>query len=961
GYINRELPVANRPVLNIILQEDSKLLNEVVVMGYGSLKRKEITGSHASVQMNTLPPVGGTTISHFLNGRAAGLTTSLTSAQPGGGVNLQIRGRASNRQPLVVIDGFPIISSFANASAGEFGAGSTDAILSAINPNDILSIDILKDASATSMYGSKAAGGVILITTKRGTSEEAKIEVNGNVGWSYAYNLPELLNAYDFMTESNRAIKERFMYDHNIAPYGNKQWGDSSIPEYTPRYKDEDLEKWKNTPGTNWMKEISRVGTVQNYGLNIQGGGKTSKYFASFGYYDQEGIIRNNNYEKYTAQISLDQKIGNKAKFGLTLNANRANIDNVPLQEGFAEASDLIRTALQFPPNLEVKDASGKYTINQYASFLTNPVSFLEIANKTKNDRLTGNVFFTYNIIPDLELTLRGGTDIYITQGFAYIPTTTIIGEKTKGRADKRMDEKNDYQLQFNANYHKTLLDKHNLNALFVTEYIQTNVQGTRATSWNFPSDNFLWHYLGLAADRANIGSYGRKSENIAYIGRINYSFDEKYFLTANLRIDGSSNFAKNHQWGYFPGISIGWDMAQEKFMNDFLPAFKQFKWRAGYGQTGNDNIGSAFANYYVPGDLIVLGEQIISSIKLGGLGNPDLKWETQTDFNLGIDFDLGQSRLRGSVEYFNRVITDILGWKPLTSLGEATGITANLNQAKQTYGYEITLNSENIRHPDFSWNTNFTYTYYRDRWLKRDESWRPDIYNSERAYFEELWYHLADGLVQEGETLPYTTNPIPGTVKLKDIDGYLKDENGKIIIGENNIPMRTGAPDGRIDNADRVLIGVNTPFTIGLTNQFQYKHWDLNISVYGVFNRWMTHATYSLLTDVTNLEQGLNQMVDVKERWNSDNQTGTLPSSLQRFSEFETGNYYLSKAWYIRFSNIDLGYKLPIKKGYLRLFATLQNPFLITPYKGMDPESDSRPASYPNNRTYSVGFQFML
>ena len=959
GYIPQEISVRNKTNIKVILKEDSKTLEEVVVIGYGTLKRREITGSHTSVNMNSIPPVGGATITQFLGGKAAGLTTTLASAQPGGRVNLQIRGGASNRQPLIIVDGFPITSSFSNVSTGEYSAGDTDAVLASINPNDILSIDILKDASATSIYGSKAAGGVILITTKRGTSIKPRVEGTANIGWSYTYNTPELLNATDFMYETNRAIKERFMYDNQIAPYGNKQWGDPTIPEYKDRYLSDDFEAWKGRRGTDWFDEVSQVGMTQNYGANIQGGSQSSKYYASFGYFSQEGVIKNNNYNKFTAQINIDQKFGTKATLGITLHANRTNMDNVPLQDGYAEASDLLRTAYQFPPNLEVKDKNGVYTINKYASFLSNPVSILEISNKTKNDRVIGNIYFAYNLLPGLDLKIRGGTDIYISQGFSYIPTTTIVGEKTRGRADKAFGEKNDYQFQFTANYQKSFLDKHNLTAMFVTEYIQTNRQGTRATGWNFPSDNFFWNYLGLAADRPNIGSYGSKSEALAYIGRINYSYDEKYFLTANLRVDGSSNFAKNHQWGYFPGISLGWDISREIFMENTRPIINQMKLRMGYGQTGNDNIGTAFSNYYVPGDLIVWGEQIVSSIKLGGLGNPNLKWETQTDFNIGVDFNLWQGKLSGTFDYYNRVVSDILGWKPLLSTGEATGITANLDQKKQTYGFEATLNSQNIRNKDFSWETNLTYTFYRDRWLKRDDSWRPDIYDSEKAYFGELWYHQSDGLVQEGETLPYTTGAIPGTIKFKDIDGYLKDENGNLVLDEKGIPKRLGKPDGILDNADKVRIGVNTPFTLGLTNTFRYKDFDLNISMYGVFNRWMTNATYSLLTDVTNLEQGLNQMVDVKDRWNSDNKQGTLPSSLQRFSGYGIGDYYLQKAWFIRVSNIDLGYRIPLKTGSLRLFATLQNPILITPYKGLDPESDSRAASYPNQRTYSVGFQF--
>ncbi|MDR0575012.1 MAG: carboxypeptidase-like regulatory domain-containing protein, partial [Tannerella sp.] len=316
GYIPQDIPVRNKTRLEVVLKEDSKTLEEVVVIGYGKLKRKEITGSHTSVKMNTIPPVGGATITQFLGGKAAGLTATVASAQPGGRVNLQIRGSASNRQPLIIVDGFPITSSFYNVSSGEFGAGDTDAVLASINPNDILSIDILKDASATSIYGSKAAGGVILITTKRGSGIEPRVEGIANVGWSHAYNIPDLLDATDFMYETNRAIKERFMYDNQIAPYGKRQWGEVGLPEYKDRYLPGDFETWKGRKGTNWFDEISRIGKVQNYGANIQGGIQSSKYYASFGYFSQEGVIKNNNYNKFTAQINIDQKFGEKATLG---------------------------------------------------------------------------------------------------------------------------------------------------------------------------------------------------------------------------------------------------------------------------------------------------------------------------------------------------------------------------------------------------------------------------------------------------------------------------------------------------------------------------------------------------------------------------------------------------------------------------------------------------------------------
>lgn len=955
GYANQEIIPLNRDQINISLKVDNNILDELVVLGYGSMKRKEVTGSVASIKTKDLPEIGGSSIAQFLNGRAAGLTTTIASAQPGGAVNMQIRGSATGRSPLIVVDGFPI-SSFTNAVVGVYRGGETDAVLSSLNPNDIESIDILKDASATSIYGSKAAGGVILVTTKRGKSEKTVVEFSGNMGWAKVYGLPELLNPYDFMIEKNRESKEKFMYDNQIFPYGNNTWGDFN--NFKPTYRDIDLEMWKNKAGTNWVDEVSRTAMVRNFGLNIQGGGTTTKYFTSFGYYSQEGIVKNNNIEKYTGQINIDQKLGKKINLGISLSLNRTYIDNVPLQSGYAEETDILRAALLSPPNLSVRDSQGKYSTNPFAPYMPNPVSLLDITNKTKNDRVIANTSLSYELLPGLLVRGTLGTDIMMSQGMGYLPTTTLMGQRVNGRADRRLDEKNDYQAQLFLTYNKTIGQYHSIGLTTGTEFISTSLEGYRSTNTNFISDGFLWNNLAMGAGLPDVGSYATKSQTLAYVSRINYVFAERYFITANARIDGSSNFAANHQWGFFPGVSVGWDIAKESFMGNINQTLNQFKIRLGYGQTGNDNIGSAFANYYYPGDKTLFGNSINSTMYLGSLGNPNLKWETQTDLNLGVDFTLFNGRINGSIEYFNRVISDILGWKSLSSNNEVTGFSANLDSKKQTYGYELTFNTNNVDIKNFKWNTNLTFTYYRDRWLKRDESWKPDINNVEKQYFGELWFHQTDGLIQPGETVPYTSKPIPGTIKLRDVDGYLKDANGAIVLDENKIPMRSGEPDGKIDNADLVKVGVNTPFTIGINNSFTVKQFDLNIFVYGMFNRWKNNSTRQLLTDSYWMKDGLNQSIEVKNRWNSDNTMGVIPSSLQGLSGLGSGDFYLEDAWFIRVSNISLGYTIPMNKTFnkLRVFFAFQNPFLITPYKGMDPETDSREAAYPNQRSIQFG-----
>lgn len=956
GMKAQEVMVDNQTSINVTMEMDAIGLTEFVSIGYGALERKEITGATSSVKMENLSKTGATTISHLLQGTAAGLTATISSAQPGGKVNLQIRGSATGRSPLIIIDGFPV-SDFSNASVGIYSSGSTDAILSSLNPNDIKSIDILKDASATSIYGSKAAGGVILITTKRTEKEGFAVDFVSNVGTSQVYGLPEMLNAKQFMTEKNRVDKEKFMYENQIIPYGSNNW--DSYPNYKPTYEQFDFDHWKNNKGTDWQNLVMRTGILQNYGVTFRGGGKNTKYYSSLGYYDQEGIIKNNNYKKFTGQINIDQQIGDKVDVNFTMNLNRTHIDNVPLQEGYAEASDLMRTTLYFPPVIKVKDEDDNYNLNPFAPYLSNPMSLLDITSKTKNDRLMANVAISYKVLRNLRLRSILGTDIMLSQGYGYLPISTIMGRRVNGRADERLDDKNDYQFQLFADYSK-VLEKHRIKATVGSEYLSRETHGFRATNTDFISESFLWYNLAMGAGYPSVGSYGNKSESIGFIGRLNYSYRDRYFATVNLRVDGSSNFAKNHQWGYFPGISIGWDIAQEKFLKSKRNVLDQLKLRFGYGQTGNDNIGTAFANYFVPGDKTMYGNVANSSVTLGSLGNPDLKWETQTDLNVGIDYSILKGRLFGSFEYFNRIISDILGWKSLSSASEVTGISSNLDSKKQTYGYEFALNSLNIDTEHFIWNTNLTYTYYRDRWLKRDSSWKPDIHNAEKQYFGELWFHLSDGLVQPGEEVPYTSKAIPGTVKLKDIDGYLRDEEGAIVLDENRIPQRSGEPDGRLDNADLIKFGVNTPFTIGIANQISYKKIDLNFNVYGMFNRWKINQTRQLMADSYWMKDGLNQSVEILDRWNSDNLDGVLPSSLQGLNDYGVGSYYLEKAWFIRIKDINIAYNIPIQnKSFkqLRLFIALENAFVFTPYKGMDPESDSRQASYPNQRKYQIGF----
>ena len=968
GYVSQEIALGGRTTLNVGLINDVANLDEVVVIGYGTQKRKSVTSSVSSINVTDAALQSTSSLSQALGGRAAGLTANITSAQPGGSVALQIRGSATGRSPLIVIDGMPT-SDFSPSMVGRFQTGSLDATLSSLNPNDIESIDILKDASATAIYGSKAAGGVILITTKTGKAigaESFSVDFSASGGIQENFGLPQMLSAIDYMKETNKVLKEDFLYNSRTDVYANvpKPSGWVNPAPYIPFYTDAQIGEYisGNKIGTDWLDLVSRTGSVQDYNLSVQGIQKNTRFFASFSSYDQKGIIENNELSKYVGRVNVDQNFGERISGGITINFSQINSDNVSIGNGdLWENGGILEACLQFDPTLPVRDSNGKYQSNTRQSNFMNPVSYLELSNITKMERFLGTAFLNYKILPGLSFRAQTGFDRNQSEAYSYLPTNTIVGLSVNGEARRAESMATNYQVQFLLNYIKTFSVKHNVSATLGTEYMKYNTEGMSIISRNYPFDGALWNNLALGADRPSISSNGGSSELQSYFLRASYDYNFKYFITANLRVDGSSKFSPSNQFAFFPGVSIGWDMARESFMGSSGNWLNQLKLRAGFGITGNDNIGTAFSDWYSPGANTMWGTNIISGVRMAGLGNPNLTWEKQQDVNFGIDFNLFEGRIYGSVDFFNRQISHILGSKNLLSYNYISSISYNLQSVKQTYGGEFTLNTQNIKSADFSWNSGITFTYYRDRWLKRDPSYVYAINDSPQQLFNELWYYKSDGLVPVNTTDPL--NVIPGTIKILDVNGYLKDNNGVNVLGSNGKPEYSGGPDGKIDAADLVKIGVNIPITIGFSNVFNYKRFDLSIYTYGVFNRWKTNSTkgtfggssvHSIVNPSVNLEIG------ALNRYNSDHQEGTEPSSSQTFARYGSGDFWLEKAWFVRVRDITLGYTIPSllngKVKQLRLFCDIINPFIFTPYTGMDPETDAYLGAYPNQRTYMIG-----
>lgn len=969
GYNTQELFVGKKTDFNIVLKEDTELLDEVVVVGYGTMKKKDLTGAVASVKMDDAPVGTVSTISHALAGKAAGLQVNTISAQPGSGSTFRIRGAASvnaGNDPLIIIDGFPVSpTDDSKIQTGKYDSGSSDNILASINPNDIESIEVLKDASSTAIYGARAGNGVIIITTKKGKTGAPKVTYSGTASVQTMAAKYEMLSAKDFMIQSNRYALEEWRRSNGIGVYGGKSEAEAATP-YTPYYTDAEIAN--PAYDTDWFKEITRTGFQTQHNLSVNGGTEMTKYLISGNFFKQNGVVKNNDMDRYTARVNVEQKVSKYVNLGVNMTLSRNTTNNVPLGAGQNENASIMVAAAQFSPILPVRDEEGEYVLNSQAAFLPNPVSLLEITDKTVKERMLGTAYV--EIKPIEELTLKGnfGIDRNYQKHSVYMPKTTLYGQKTGGQANIAQYDKSDYLMELTANYSKRFGD-HNLNALVGYSFQRFTDESLSAGNSQFLIDGFLYNNLGAGAyPKPSVGSSASKSEMASFFGRINYSYKDRYLLTATMRADGASNFAKNNRWGYFPSVALGWRFTEEEFMQPLTSVLSNGKLRVSFGQTGNSNIGNRVISYYSTGNNNEFGGTEQVGVYLSQMGNVDLKWETTTEWNVGVDLGFFKNRLNVTAEYFHKVVSDLLSERSLLGFQEVSTIAANIGET-QSQGFELTINSTNFNTKNFGWNTDFTFSLYRDKWKIRDESWKPSAYSVYDSPIRYQYGYLSDGLIQPGETVDWMPGAIPGQVKIKDINGYVYNEDGSVKVDQHGIPLKSGKPDGKLDDADKVIYGSSDPgYLLGLNNTFRWKNFDLNIYFYGQFDLlnsgsykdlWLTGA--SGMTGIVNMYRGYNMPVSAKDVWTSDNQSAVRPGYFQDKSTWGIGDYYLQKSWFVRCRNITLGYTIPVNQGRnilsnVRVYFDVNNPFTITPYDGLDLETDNSVWAYPNVRSFSLG-----
>lgn len=980
-----EMEIKNRKAIDVVMSVDKKELDEVVVIGYGTVKKRDLTGSVASVKAADIDLNASTSIGHALKGKAAGLSVISNSAQPGGGLDILIRGAGSvnaSNKPLYVVDGVPIAqldplnNSSTTLSGNKFDPG-TQSVLNFINPNDIASVEVLKDASATAIYGSRAGHGVVLITTKKGSEGKTTVNYDGSYAVQKVINNYDVYNLKDWMGAKNKASWDLWMFDNTVVPYGTRSLEEAiASPKngvaYQLPYTDTQISNAGK--GTDWVSLITRSGYIQQHNVNVQGGNKQTQFLVSLNYLDQQGVIRNSGLKRYTGKVNLDHAINNHVKMGINLMASRTDNNNVALGDQPYENSGLLRAAVQMGPQIEAIDENGNYPINPLLATQPNPYSLLNVTDVSRMDRLIGNAYVTVEPLKGLSIKVNAGTDVAYQSRDTYQPTSTLWGSFYDGYATISHASNDQYLLEGTANYLKTFNRIHSIGLLAGLSYEKFINNNHYLENTGYITDAFLWNNIGSGVGSKNMSSTGGENKMESFFSRVNYILMDRYLLTATFRADGASVFATNHKWGYFPSVAVAWNFSEENFMEHSRSVLSLGKLRLSYGQTGNSGIGTgsnnsgidanAYAAYGAWAAWNNADKSQVTGVFQTRLDNPDLKWETTTELNLGLDIALYNGRISGTFEFYHRTISDLLNMKNLNSYQPISQVIANIGKT-QSRGFEATINTTNITNKKFTWNTDFTFSTYRDRWLERTDDWKPSVFENTKDPIRSIYSRIADHIMQIGETPP-SSQPylLPGQIVIKDVDGYSRDGDGNPIV-ENGRFVRTGQPDGTIDDADMQLIGNRDPgFIMGLSNRFRWKNFDFSFDLNGLFDRIMMDPTYIDFGSTAEpiAQYGYNGLRILDKRWMPDNPSDKYPSSFYTHSIYSYGDWFYQKAWFIRLQSVTLGYTLPatpaLKKIFssLRVYLDVNNLCVFTPYSGIDPETDVYSAAYPNARTFTAG-----
>ncbi|WP_461051850.1 SusC/RagA family TonB-linked outer membrane protein [Spirosoma arcticum] len=952
GYVSQEIAVGRRTTVNISLLPDDKTLNEVVIVGYGQVRKSDLTGSVATVPVGEIRKLAVTSLDQQLQGRAAGVQITQNSGAPGGATTIRIRGGNSiqgDNEPLYVIDGVPFKNDPGTAASNGANSGSNFNVLSTLNPNDIESISILKDASSTAIYGSRGSNGVVIITTKRGKAGKSTINFDAYYGVQDVRRKYPVLNGRQYAQFVNDA---------------NTNEGRPAV--YTPAQVDAFGE------GTDWQNEIFQQAPIQNYQLSFSGGDERTQYAIGGGYFKQGGIVTNSDFDRYSFRINLDRKLTNRIKIGNSLTVNRTLTNQSRTDGDLGSTGQVTIAALQFPPILPVYNPDGTYLLGASNFTADNPAA-LARGSKNRNTafRTFGNVFGDYQIIDGLNLRVLLGIDAVLQKQDSYLPRSVSSGLAQGGSASIFNSSAITWLNENLLTYTRTFGTVHSVGALVGFTQQANRTESSAAAARSFVNDNLGSSNLGTASvpltPSSGVQTWGLQS----YLARINYGYKDRYLFTASFRADGSSRFGANKRYGYFPSAALAWRVSEEAFLKNNR-VVNDLKLRATYGATGNqDGIGNYPAYSLLSTQNYVFGNVVSTGIGPNQIANPDLSWETTTQADLGVDIGLFNSRITITADAYLKRTSDLLLNVTIPNTSGYGSAIRNLGQVENK-GVELSISSVNvaggpaIRSPStgaFRWGTDLNLAANRNKVL--DIGGAPQIFAGQ---FANIGAVSGTGVIRVGEPLGsffgYVTDGLYQTTD--ELTAIADPQSRK--PGDRRYADLNG--DKKIDDNDRAIIGRAQPrFIGGLNNTFSYKGVELTVFFQGVYGNDILNANRF---ELEYLNATTNQTSDVLNRWTPTNTNTDIPRASTTRPANRISTRQIEDGSYLRLKNIQLAYNLPqsllrtLKIQSLRVYASAQNYLTFTNYSGYDPEvnrfgQDSRSqgfdyASYPAAKTILFG-----
>lgn len=975
GMQDQELVIGSRTSFNIKLLSKSTSLSDVIIIGYGSIKKSDLTGSVARIENEDFVRDVPTNILQALQGKIAGVNVTQNDGAPGAGLSIRIRGSNSflgGTEPLYVIDGIPYNNSSSGGTPMSIGEDEKQTLnaMSFINPNDIETIDILKDASATAIYGSRGANGVVLITTKKGKSGKDKIEGNFSAGMAQVSRTLDVLNPAEYASYQNLAYLNSNKYtgtNYNV-PYSGTNLPDPNNPGQT--YYDKGPQDYVGN-NNDWQDRIFRSGLYQNYSVNISGGTDLGTHSITFNYLDQEGTVINSKYNRFGLGLNLNRNISKTFKVGTStsLASTLTNGVKTGTDKSDAASAGVIRSALTFPSTISdpiAYDGVGD-------AFITNPYVYVNDAmNTVKGLNIFSSNYAEATFLKDFKFRQNVGFNYSNSARDQYYPRTVYEGFAMKGWGLKADNIWSNITSESILTYNKKI-DKHSLNILGGATYERTNGQSKRAEAKTFPNDALENENLAAGEVIMPVITSRYQSTLISFLARANYNYDDRYLLTLSYRQDGSSKFGKDNKWAGFPSAAAAWKISSEDFMQNVKP-ISNLKLRASYGKTGNQGIGS-YASLaklsvynYVFGGAIQTG---LANDLYAGPANEKLKWETTSAYNLGLDIGMFKNRLNLSVEVYKKITDDLLQNLIIPS---STGFRTKLvnSGSIENKGLEVTLNGVVAKAKDFEWSSNFNISFNRNKILSLGsdvtEQYGRNISTGDAPFIQTVGKSIGAlyGYVEDG----YYDNE----AEVRNNLVYVNQSSAIILrtIGEVKYKNLDNDPSS-ISQSDRTFIGdVNPDYTFGFTNNFKYKRFDLSVFINGVQGNDVINMNTRFNANLGTNKNITQEMADGAWAEGKDNSNATGPKIMRQFfRDLLFSRRFIEDGSFVRIKNVTLGYNVPIKSktiSALRVAVGANNLFTFTNYSGYDPEINSygdNPAvfgvdlgGYPNSRTYNFSLR---